>query len=60
MEYRFLNMKEDFLCWLAHRLPRGLVYWCAVRVMAHAADVNPTRLPDELTPADCLKAWSQK
>jgi len=29
-------MKENFWQWLAWRLPRILVYWASVRVMANA------------------------
>lgn len=29
-------MAEKFWIWLAWKLPKGLVYWCAVRVHGHA------------------------
>ena len=29
--------KENFTMWVAWRLPRQLVYWCAVRLIAEAA-----------------------
>ena len=52
-------MKNEFYCWLANKLPRGLAYWCAIRVMSHAACANPAQEVDTLTPAQCLKAWSK-
>jgi hypothetical protein len=29
-------MRENLLMWLAWRMPRGLVYWCVIRVWAAA------------------------
>lgn len=48
---------DDFYCWLADRMPRGLVYWCAVRLMANASATHSAREVNSLTPAGCLKAW---
>ena len=31
-----MKFKDKLLVWLAWALPRDLVYWCAVRVGAHA------------------------
>lgn len=45
-----------FIAW---RLPRPIVYWCAVRLMAHATYRRPTTVVDNLSPADCLKAWTE-
>jgi hypothetical protein len=46
--------------WLAvvWRLPRRLVYWCAVRVIAHATtgQYGHTVVP-QLTAIDALKRW---
>lgn len=54
-------MKEKFWIWLAWRLPRGLVYWAAIRLMAHA---TTGKWSHELTPAvtgiDMLKRWDWK
>jgi len=51
---------DKFWMWLAWRLPRRAAYWAACRVMAHATVVYSTKTACELSPADCLKAWSEK
>lgn len=38
-------------------LPRRLVYWCSIRLMAHATSAYPDRTPDQITLLDALKAW---
>ena len=51
-------MKEKLLMWFAWKLPRSLVYWCAVRVMAHAT-VGPHagQVVPELSALIALKRW---
>lgn len=51
-------MKDKLCLWLAHRLPRRLVMWCAVRVGAHATcgDYSSQVVP-ELRFMDALKRW---
>ena len=46
--------------WLAWRLPRKLVYWCAVRVGAHATqgDYSDTVVP-ELLVMEALERWDK-
>ena len=53
-------MKEKIWVAIAWRLPRALVYWCAIRLIAHAtqgfyASTNAT----ELTAMDALKRWEK-
>lgn len=43
-----------FYCWLAWKLPRGLVEWCSVRLMVDAAC---GRTLCEVTCLDALEAW---
>lgn len=50
-------LSERFYRWLAWRLPRSLVKWCAVRLMAHATFILPSRTPDDITIIDMLGAW---
>jgi len=52
-------MRDDICCWIADRLPRRLVYWCAVRLMANASRQRSAREVNALTPAGCLKAWAK-
>jgi hypothetical protein len=51
-------MVESIWIWLAWRLPKPLVYWCAIRVGAHATQ---DQYSDQEVPAlmfmDALKRW---
>lgn len=49
---------EKFTQWLAWRLPRRLVYWCAIRVMANATtgQYADTIVP-ELTAVESLRRF---
>jgi hypothetical protein len=49
---------DKFYQWVAWRLPKGLVKWCAIRVTAAATtgEYSDTVVP-ELTAMDALKRW---
>lgn len=51
-------MAEKIWMFIAWRLPRTLVYWCAIRLMAHATQgqYGNTVVP-ELAAMDALKRW---
>lgn len=51
-------MMDRFNKWLAWRLPKRLVLWCAVRVIAAATQgkYSDQVVPD-LTAMDALKRW---
>lgn len=51
-------MKEKLLIWIAWHLPRSLVKWCSVRLMAHATvGKYETQVVPELLAMDALKRW---
>lgn len=51
-------MRETFWCWLAWKLPQRLVYWCAIRLMAHATlpPYGDQVVPD-LNALEALQRW---
>ena len=51
-------MTERVLTWIAWHLPRKVVMWCYVRVVAHATTgaYSNTVVP-ELSAVDALKRW---
>ena len=53
-------MREKFFFWLAWKLPRRLVYWCAIRLIARATtgDWGHTIVP-ELTAMGALRRWDE-
>jgi hypothetical protein len=56
--YRAKRLSEKMLLWLVYKLPKRLVYWCAIRVMAHATTGQySNQIVSELTAMDALKRW---
>lgn len=51
-------MIDKVMLWIAYRLPRRLVYWCGIRLMAHAT-VGPYQDQHvvDLTAIDALERW---
>lgn len=46
--------------WLAWKLPRGLAYWCAVRVISRATTGKySSQIVPELSAMDALKRWGE-
>jgi hypothetical protein len=44
--------------WLAWRLPRPLVYWAAIRLIAHATQgAHRTQVVPDLAAMDALQRW---
>lgn len=53
-------MYEKICEWLAWKLPRRLVYWSAIRLMAHAtAGEYGSTCPSELNVIEALKRWEK-
>jgi len=54
-------MKEKFLLWFCWKLPRSVVYWCAIRLMAHATTGQfSDQVVPELTCTIALARWDCK
>lgn len=51
-------LRERLWLWFIHRLPKKIIYWCAVRLGAHATTgkYGNTIVPN-LTFMDALKRW---
>ena len=51
-------MTEKIWMWLAWRLPKELVKWAAIRLMAHATQgPYSNQVVPELSAMDALKRW---
>ena len=49
---------EKLLIWISWKLPRKLVYWCAIRVISNATVGNySSQIVPELLAMDALKRW---
>lgn len=59
-QWTLQSMPANFLQWLAHRLPRRLVYFCFVRVWANASFVYHDQEVGTLTPNQMLDAWDKE
>ena len=52
-------MKEKVAMWLSSKLPRTLVYWCAIRLFAHATTGKYSKqFVPELTALEALRRWN--
>ncbi len=52
---------ERFWIWIAWKLPRPLVKWAAIRLMAHASmtDSNRQRTPSEIDVLNAISSWDE-
>lgn len=58
MSYRMERIMEKILLAIVWRLPKKLVYWCAIRVMAHATQGEyGNQIVPDLLAMDALKRW---
>lgn len=56
---RYINMKEfleALFVWISWKLPRGLVYWCFVRVVTENCLGNP----GDRSAHDAAESWMKK
>lgn len=52
-------MKEKLAIWIAWRLPKRLVMWCAIRLIANATQGEySSQIVPELSAMDALQRWS--
>lgn len=51
--------EEKFYMWITWKLPKKLVYWCAVRLMAWATQGQwGNESPSDVNIMDALERWS--
>jgi hypothetical protein len=55
------RIRERILIRIAWALPSGLVYWAAIRLIAHATQGQHERtVVPELTAMDALRRWGER
>jgi hypothetical protein len=55
-----MNRTDRLYQWLAYRLPKGLVYWAAIRMFAHATTGKyGDTIVTELDVMEALKRWDE-
>ena len=53
------RMQERLIMWLSSKLPRRLVYWCAIRLYVHATTGRYSgQIVPELNALEALKRWN--
>jgi hypothetical protein len=58
LKYDIKRLYEKVLIGIAWHLPKNLVYWCAIRVMAHSTTSQYSgQIVPDLTAIDALKRW---
>jgi hypothetical protein len=56
--HKLNRLAEKILLAIVWKLPKKLVYWCAIRVMAHATTGEyGDQITPELLATDALKRW---
>jgi len=51
-------MTDRIALWVANHMPRWLVYWCTIRLVAHATTGRyGAQIVPELTALDALARW---
>ncbi len=54
-------MNDKFWLWLARCMPRKLIYWCAIVLLAEATTGENSNVEvPSLTILDALKSWEKK
>ena len=53
----FTDRKNNFYFKLTDLLPKGLIYWCFIRVSSNATYAYPSKTPDEINLMEALNAW---
>jgi hypothetical protein len=58
IKYEYRKISEKILMGIAWHLPKKLVMWCAVRLMAHATTGKySNQIVTDLTIIDALQRW---
>ena len=58
IRYDMHRMPEKMCMWIVWKLPRQLVMWCAIRLMAHATTGQyGNQEPDRVSIMEALKRW---
>lgn len=59
--YELEKLRERLAMAVAWKMPRWLVYWCSIRLMAHATTgEHENQIVPELTGMDALKRWERQ
>lgn len=54
-------MREKVVRWIAWHLPRGIVYWCSIRLIANATTGEySNQIVPNLGAMDALQRWPEK
>lgn len=60
LRYDLRKLPEKVCTWIAWKLPRQLVLWCAVRLMAHATTGKyGSQVVDTVSIVDALDRWDK-
>ena len=58
VKYEWNKKKDKMVMWIAWHMPKWLVYWCSIRLMAHATTGKyGNDIVDSVSIMDALKRW---
>lgn len=53
------DMKDKFYYWISRKLPKRLMYWCAIHVCAYVScNEFSNKTPDEINIMEALKSYN--
>ena len=59
LEGRTERIKDKILMWIAWKLPKSLVMWCTIRVIANATQGDGSQDATTLKAMDALERWDK-
>ena len=56
-----MKLKERWIIWIVWHLPKTIIYWSAIRLIAYATEGQyDTTIVSELSAMDALKRWEEQ
>lgn len=60
MKYRLLKFENKLIEWIVWKLPKKIIYWSSIRLIAHATTGKySNQVVPELTAMDALGRWEK-
>ena len=58
--YELMKRKEKIQLWIVWHLPKWVIYWATIRLVAFATGKRSKATPDEMKMMDALKIWEEQ
>lgn len=58
--YELMKRREKIQLWIVWHLPKWVIYWATIRLVAFATSKRSEATPDEMKMMDALKIWEEQ